>query len=139
MNCLGYAFEVYERRAREDTNPFIAQVVGLNGRLEGHWYYRSDQVVATSKWPWKREDGGINLMNNFEGHVSILPKRMQRHFSGDRWRKDGTETYLAEHGGQTMIEKFREMMGSFKRCPKKTSSFTQGKIQYFFVHPFPAH
>lgn len=113
MSCLDYAFEIYERRAKDDTNPMIAQALDSNGKSEGHWYYRSEEVIASDLWFWARRSGGMDKIIKFEAHISLFPKKLQEHFVKDRFKKDDFETDYAEYVGWGGVLRFRELVSSF--------------------------
>jgi hypothetical protein len=96
-SCHIHAREAYVRRYITDTNPMIAQAVAPSGREQYHWYYRSDDAIATSFWFWGEGDRNeLDFMGFYEGPIEGLPEGMGKHFGEGRYVKDDYETGRAK-------------------------------------------
>jgi hypothetical protein len=78
-DCVTHSINAYVRRASQDTNPSIAQLLLPNGKGDSHWYYKSDQVISTSAFDWPEE------FPEYEGPVQELPEFMKKYFLPDRF------------------------------------------------------
>lgn len=84
MGCSEDAVNCYIRRSGIDTNPRVVRMLLPDGTPDDHWYYRSDQVVATSEVALVDERLGNCIFGPFEGPLAQIPLPQREHFLEDR-------------------------------------------------------
>lgn len=104
MACIDYAFNTYIRRSNIDTNPRIVKVIPPVGRVFNHWYYRSDQVIATSGW--------VGIECTYEGPINQLPDILREEFAKHSFGIDEKYTQLAEQTKKENCKSWNEFFGT---------------------------
>jgi len=81
MACMEYSTDTYLKRHKIDTNPAIVRVLDSSGNPVDHWYYRSDQHLASDFF-------GIEgkVVQPFEGSIDKIPKTQKDIFAEGRYR-----------------------------------------------------
>lgn len=110
MGCVIDAIDVYLRRASSDTNPRIVRMISPSGTPEDHWYYRSDQAVATSEFILFHPPGTLNelLVEPFEGTLEEMPEPVRPYFSEDRCELSEIDTNNAQRAHHAGSRTFRD-------------------------------
>ncbi|GEM_PF-3381676 len=101
-DCVTHAFNAYLRRASEDTNPVIVQLLLPDRKGDAHWYYKSDQIVSTSAFDWPE------YFKEYEGPVDELPDIVREYFLPNRFTINRFLTNLAKKSSEAGCKSYEE-------------------------------
>ncbi len=81
-SCVEHATDAYLRRKNLDVNPSIVQFLTEDGKPDSHWYYRSRNIISTSRFDWTTKD----VFGPYEGPVEDIPQEFRRYFEEGRFK-----------------------------------------------------